>query len=149
MAEDKIIKIGEDQIKKEVLDKYKHLVDEYDDGTASIVLYRYPFGELGCPGCGSMDYEVEDTYHNGAFFYLDCYTCNSSFEIIPDEAKFEASQEQIRLRNQLGKPHCPTCNSTNVKTISTTKRMTGLFFAGLASSNLGKTMECKNCGYKW
>ena len=47
------------------------------------------------------------------------------------------------------KPKCPTCGSTNIKKISGTKRWvtTGLF--GLASSNVGKTMECKNCGYKW
>jgi len=47
------------------------------------------------------------------------------------------------------KPKCPTCGSTNIQKISGTKRWltTGLF--GLASSNVGKTMECKNCGYKW
>lgn len=46
-------------------------------------------------------------------------------------------------------PKCPTCGSTNISKISDTKRFvtTGLF--GLASSNIGKTMECKNCGYKW
>lgn len=49
----------------------------------------------------------------------------------------------------LNKPKCPTCGSTNIRKISGTKRFvtTGLF--GLASSNIGKTMECKNCGYKW
>lgn len=149
MAENQIIKIGEYQIKKEVLDKYKHEIDEFDDGTALILLYRYPFGELGCPGCGSMDYEVDDNFENGVEFYLKCHSCNTGVVIIPNEAKLEAFEKQRELENQLGKPHCPTCNSTNVKTISTTKRMTGLFFAGLASSNLGKTMECKNCGYKW
>lgn len=46
-------------------------------------------------------------------------------------------------------PKCPTCGSTNIQKISTTRRLvtTGLF--GLASSNVGKTMLCKNCGYKW
>lgn len=46
-------------------------------------------------------------------------------------------------------PTCPTCGSTNVQKISGTKRWltTGLF--GLASSDVGKTMKCKNCGYKW
>lgn len=38
---------------------------------------------------------------------------------------------------------CPTCGSINIQKISGTKRWvtTGLF--GLASSNVGKTMECK------
>lgn len=46
-------------------------------------------------------------------------------------------------------PKCPTCGSTNIQKISGTKRWlsTGLF--GLASSDVGKTMVCKNCGYKW
>ena len=47
------------------------------------------------------------------------------------------------------KPKCPTCGSTNIKKISSTKRWlsTGIF--GLASSNIGKTMVCGSCGYKW
>lgn len=46
-------------------------------------------------------------------------------------------------------PKCPTCGSTNIKKISGTKRWitTGMF--GLGSSNLGKTMQCGSCGYKW
>nr|DAO90213.1 MAG TPA: RNA polymerase-like protein [Caudoviricetes sp.] len=46
-------------------------------------------------------------------------------------------------------PKCPTCGSTNIKRISGTKRWltTGLF--GLASSDIGKTMVCKNCGFKF
>ena len=46
-------------------------------------------------------------------------------------------------------PKCPTCGSTNIKKISGTKKWvsTGLF--GLASSDLGKTMQCNSCGAKW
>lgn len=46
-------------------------------------------------------------------------------------------------------PKCPTCGNPNIKKISATKRWvsTGLF--GLASSDVGKTMQCENCGYKW
>lgn len=46
-------------------------------------------------------------------------------------------------------PKCPTCGSPDIQKISGTKRWvtTGLF--GVASGDLGKTMVCKNCGYKW
>lgn len=46
-------------------------------------------------------------------------------------------------------PKCPTCGSTNIKKISGAKRWltTGVF--GLASSDVGKTMECNSCGAKW
>ncbi len=60
--------------------------------------------------------------------------------------KYEQAQSQPE---PLHLPTCPTCGSTNIQKISGTKRWlsTGLF--GLASSDVGKTMKCKNCGYKW
>lgn len=44
---------------------------------------------------------------------------------------------------------CPTCGSTNISKISTAKKAVGFATVGVFSSNFGKTMECKNCGYKW
>ncbi len=51
--------------------------------------------------------------------------------------------------NSCNIPKCPTCGSTNVNKISATKKALGFITVGVFSSNLGKTMECKNCGYKW
>lgn len=46
-------------------------------------------------------------------------------------------------------PKCPTCGSKNIQKISNTSRFGSTLVWGIASSKLGKTMECKNCGYKW
>jgi len=46
-------------------------------------------------------------------------------------------------------PKCPTCGSTDIKKISGTKRWLGTGLFGLASSDLGKTMQCNSCGYKF
>ncbi len=46
-------------------------------------------------------------------------------------------------------PKCPTCQSTNIEKISLTKKAVGGALFGLFSSNVRKTMHCKNCGYKW
>lgn len=46
-------------------------------------------------------------------------------------------------------PKCPTCGSTDIKKISATKRWVGTGLFGLASSNMGKTMQCNSCGYKF
>lgn len=46
-------------------------------------------------------------------------------------------------------PKCPTCGSTNVKKIGAGKRWVSTGMFGLASSNLGKTMQCGSCGAKW
>lgn len=46
-------------------------------------------------------------------------------------------------------PKCPTCNSTNIEKISLTKKAVGGALFGLFSSDVRKTMHCKNCGAKW
>lgn len=65
----------------------------------------------------------------------------------------QATLNQMRMEKQQAQkanvPRCPTCGSTNVEKISTAKKAFGFAMAGLFSSNLGKTMKCKNCGYKW
>jgi hypothetical protein len=58
-------------------------------------------------------------------------------------------QESSKQTEEDNTPHCPTCGSTDIQKISGTKRWlsTGLFV--LASSDIGKSMCCKKCGYKW
>ena len=48
-----------------------------------------------------------------------------------------------------GVVRCPSCGSTNVSKIGLLNRTisTGLF--GLASSKIGKTHKCNNCGTTW
>lgn len=67
------------------------------------------------------------------------------------EANKKAKEEKHAREEAIeaSKPKCPTCGSTNIQKISGTKRWVTAGLFGLASSNVGKTMECKNCGYKW
>lgn len=46
-------------------------------------------------------------------------------------------------------PKCPTCQSPDVEKISLSSKVVGGALFGLFSSNVRKTMHCKNCGYKW
>ena len=46
-------------------------------------------------------------------------------------------------------PKCPTCQSPDVVKITGTQRMIGTGLFGLGAGSLGKSMRCKNCGYKW
>lgn len=55
----------------------------------------------------------------------------------------------MKTNLQQNKPKCPTCGSTNIEKISTTSKAIGFVAVGVFSSNFGKTMHCKNCGYKW
>jgi len=68
----------------------------------------------------------------------------SQFKV--QEAQILESKKQPQQQNT---PKCPTCGSTNIKKISAGSRWlsTGMF--GISSSKIGKSMECRNCGYKW
>lgn len=57
-------------------------------------------------------------------------------------------QQKINIRKSL-QPHCPNCQSTDIKKINTGSRLIGGLTLGILSSNIGKTFKCKNCGYKW
>ena len=46
-------------------------------------------------------------------------------------------------------PKCPTCQSTNIKKISSTKRAVHGIAFGLLSKTAKSQFECLNCKYKW
>ena len=74
-----------------------------------------------------------------------------SEETVKDREEKE-SWERINLPSSYkpkNTPKCPTCGSTNVEKIPIDKKAIGFIAVGVFSSNFGKTMYCKNCGYKW
>lgn len=75
--------------------------------------------------------------------------CDAVINYRPDMALKNLNKKSQEQKTNPNIPKCPTCGSTNVKKISSTKRWISAGLFGLASSNIGKTMECNNCGYKW
>lgn len=63
-----------------------------------------------------------------------------TIQIIP----YNSTQEKT-----INIPKCPTCQSTNIRRISGTKKAASIIGFGILSNNLGKTYECLNCKYKW
>lgn len=112
-----------------------------------------------CPQCDAEITEMSLTM--AEWDILKQVSTESDFIFAMDELKkndivdFNLKLSQFKVTTEPPKepeeniPKCPTCGSTNIKKISGTKRYvsTGLF--GLGSSNVGKTMECNNCHYKW
>lgn len=58
----------------------------------------------------------------------------------------EAAKQRRMNPNNI---HCPTCGSNKIEKISGASRAASVGVFGLASSKIGKTFECKSCGYKW
>ena len=118
-----------------------------------------------CPHCGGKtielslttdDWNILKDISTDSSFILEMDKLKQSdivdFNLKLSQFKANASAQQqptFSPQPQSSVPKCPTCGSTNIKKISGTKRWvtTGMF--GLGSSNLGKTMQCGSCGYKW
>lgn len=64
------------------------------------------------------------------------------------EAHRETHREEFPQSQQYI-PRCPTCGSPSVSKINGSKRWLSVGLFGIASSDVGKTMKCNNCGYKW
>ena len=114
----------------------------------------------------NFSYAIEEINNNDYSKRYDKYGLNNisleEFKILTNislEEKFLKSMDLKMLQFKQTSPQsqpqtdnipkCPTCGSTDIKKISGTKRWltTGVF--GLASSDVGKTMECNSCGAKW
>lgn len=58
----------------------------------------------------------------------------------------EMEKEQ---KEPLNKPKCPTCQSTNIKKVSTTSKVINTAIYGIFGTKRYKTFHCNNCGYEW
>lgn len=65
------------------------------------------------------------------------------------EKKRTAQMNKYIREQQDNTPKCPNCKSTNIERISSLKKGVSIGVFGLMSSDLGKTMVCKDCKYKW
>lgn len=105
---------------------------------------------LKCPNCGQV-------YNDGNTYY--CLRCNIKLKPINQVTEIKNPQLTDVSHRAVGStspttnpqyvPKCPTCGSPNVEKISLTSKVVGGALFGLFSSNVRKTMHCKNCGYKW
>lgn len=53
------------------------------------------------------------------------------------------------LEEQARTPKCPSCGSSNISNIGLVNRAVSTKLFGLASSKIGKTHKCNNCGSMW
>lgn len=69
-------------------------------------------------------------------------------KMLEQQAK-NLAQMQIENDKQNCIPKCPCCGSSNVSKIGAVSRAISTSYLGLASSMIGKTHKCNNCGTTW
>lgn len=90
-----------------------------------------------CPKC-----KIEYSYK------IDhCTHCGYSTDKYKEEMKSLQSEEASVENRYI--PKCPTCNSPNIKKISSSRKLAGAIGFGLLSKTAKSQFECNDCGYKW
>lgn len=92
-------------------------------------------------------------------FYTEQRKKNEPFKPFPPIDKEKARQhthdsvelmKQIQEKNSSNNvPKCPSCGSSNISKIGVVNRVVSTTMFGLASSQIGKTHKCNNCGTTW
>lgn len=91
-------------------------------------------------------------YCNRAYSNNDYYCLNDNNRLIEcasdqsDTIQIKDSPNTYQIKNV---PKCPTCQSTNIKKISSAKRSLHAFAFGVFNKTAQSQFECGNCGYKW
>ncbi len=65
------------------------------------------------------------------------------------ENKAKLAHGKAILEEQARTPQCPSCGSSNISKIGVVGRAVSFGLVGFASSKIGKTHKCNNCGTTW
>lgn len=115
-----------------------------------------------CPRCGNKMEDIESNFLQNDEFKR-CPKCGKEYIVSMDHCiqcgyKIESYIKRMNdLKNTIDTneysvkhiPHCPTCDSTNIKRISAASKAVGVGLFGIFSKTARSQFECKDCGYKW
>lgn len=87
-------------------------------------------------------------------FSTKCPICNNEMKLVgtydcdmeQEVPSYKIVKDGSRYRPLI---KCPTCSSSNVKSISSSSRILSAGLFGLGSNKINKSFECKTCGYTW
>ena len=112
----------------------KHQYYCYNCHEAHMFEVDKPFSTI-CPKC------------NKEMTYRHTYNCDTELaEQRKNAPKVTIVKDGSRYRPLI---KCPTCSSSNVKSISSSSRILSAGLFGLGSNKINKSFECKTCGYTW
>ena len=89
-----------------------------------------------CPSCKKEMYFVLNMDKDTELKYIP----NTQTVTIPQLEARMAGRPEIK---------CPTCGSYHTNKLTGIERAVSFGVWGFASNKIGKSFECKNCGYKW
>ncbi len=97
-----------------------------------------------CEKCGGTEFHLKTII---PYLCGDCSNCGETCTVIRKltDAEYIVAKCKIQKGIESKKPHCPFCNSTNLKKIGAGSRLLSVGTLGLAGSKIGKTYHCNKC----
>lgn len=162
------VKIAEDLAKKEARKNEPKALVQYCPYCGRIDIFNPKF-DLTCNSCRQQMILLPEDMDINHFRDLDVpelgeLNIPSRWErkvfhtIVKDNPLFNQNTYEVKEAEReaflnsggsFGKAKCPTCGSTKVSPITVTQKVGGGLIFGLFSSNVRKSYQCSNCGYKW
>lgn len=112
-----------------------------------------------CPFCNTQQIETETTLEEvmGMSEKQEEELINHYIETLikdtydPEARAYREANEEPVFAHYVheDKPTCPSCGSSRISQIGTVSRAVSVGIFGLASSKIGKTHRCNNCGATW
>lgn len=133
------------------IDTLKRPICEYCN---NILVQTDITNDEACMNLYSMNEDEYDNYEKELACKYGSNYSEAAFKIRrkkihKDVAEYEKQIDNHQPSKQQSTPHCPTCNSTNIKRISAASKAVGVGLFGIFSKTARSQFECKDCGYKW
>lgn len=110
----------------------------------------YYVKKIKCPNCSSLIAETSKECPICGFDGIGSYLLQLERErqakIIDHTHDYGIITPRESIQNI---PKCPTCQSTDIKKVSTASKAGSVFMWGLLSQKVKKQWHCNNCGYEW
>ncbi len=103
--------------------------------------------KIKCPNCSSLIAETSRACPICGYDDIGSYLLQLERE---KQSKYvDYTFGHTEVHNTQNVPKCPTCQSTDIKKISTASKAGSVFMWGLLSQKVKKQWHCNNCGSEW
>ena len=106
--------------------------------------------KIKCPNCSSFIAETSRVCPECGYDAISSYLLQLEREKQAKYIDYTYNHNVNSIDNNMKNvPKCPTCQSTDLKKVSTASKVGSVIIWGLLSQKVKKQWHCNNCGYEW
>lgn len=126
--------------------KTKDEIDKPQDTVSESSTSSYT-KKIKCPNCSTLIAETSRACPNCGYDDICSYLLR--LERVKQAKQMDYKSGHTLEQKLQNVPKCPTCQSADIKKISTASKAGSVFMWGLLSQKVKKQWHCNNCGSEW